>query len=147
MSTNRIAVSFDTDADGFISRTCPNCRTRFKVGVISGQTSVTYCPFCGNRAERWETAEQLEYAKSFAARQLLQPALDNLHHAFEGMRGKGAGRATSAGKARINVPPKPVETDQFVERTSFNCCNRVVRHDSSSTPRYCLVCGGGPTQT
>jgi hypothetical protein len=141
-----ITVAFDSDGEGFTSRACPTCGKRFKIAAGQGSTRpLAFCPFCGQKGSRWETPEQIEYGKAFAARAVMKPALDQLDKSFKslGRVGGGALKVKVTGKMPgFNVPPKPTErVDYLTERTTFQCCGETVRHDQAATPAHCVICG------
>jgi len=74
---NRISVKIQPDEDGFTGRECPAsaCLGYFKIQFGTGLKGVDlpcYCPYCGHvgpHDEFW-TKEQIEYAKTIAARKI-----------------------------------------------------------------------------
>lgn len=143
MSTRTLTISFATDGEDFISRACPECGERFKIRLDEGEATVSFCPFCGRSGSRWETQRQLEYAKAFAAKQVLEPELAKLDQAFRNLGSATGGMVKVTGKmSELRVPPKPVEqTDDLQYRALFHCCSQVVRHGPQTIPRYCIACG------
>lgn len=145
MTTTTVSLSFETDSEDFISRACPECDKRFKAKVTDGETGISFCPFCQHEGERWGTPEQLEYAKAFAAKQVVQPHFDKLDRAFKslGRAGGGGLSVKVTGKMPdLKVSPKPVErTEDMPQRTTSMCCNVTVRHDEDVRPRFCIACG------
>lgn len=148
MTTTTVSLSFETDTEDFISRSCPDCDARFKARVIDGEPGISFCPFCKHEGHRWETPEQLEYGKAFAAKQVLQPEFDKLDRAFKSLGRSGGGMFSVkvTGKMPdLNVPSKPVErTEDMPQRTTSSCCNVTVRHDDSVEPQFCITCGKAP---
>lgn len=142
MNTRTFSISFATDDEDFISRACPGCGERFKIKVDNGETTVSFCPFCGRSGSRWETQRQLEYAKAFAAKKVLQPELAKLDRAFRNLGSDSGGLVKVTGKmSELRVPPKPVEqTEDLPLRALFKCCNQVVRHGAQAIPRFCIAC-------
>lgn len=145
MTTQTFSISFSSDEEDFISRACPECGARFKAKVVDGEITISSCPFCQHEGNRWETPEQLEYGKAFAAKQVLQPEFDKLDRAFKSL-GRGGGGMFSVKVTGempdLRVPSKPVErTEEMPQRTTSACCNATVRHDESAQPRFCIACG------
>lgn len=142
MTPQTFSISFSSDEEDFISRACPECGTRFKAKVTDGEINISSCPFCQHEGDRWETPEQLEYGKAYAARQVLQPEFDKLARAFKSL-GRAGGMVKVTGRMPdLNVPPKPVErTEDMPKRTTSACCNATVRHDEDVHPRFCIACG------
>lgn len=145
MSTTTVSLSFETDAEDFISRSCPECEVRFKAKVTDGETEISFCPFCKHEGNRWETPEQLEYGKAFAAKQVVQPHFDKLDRALKGLgRAGGGGLSVKVtGKMPdLKVPPKPTErVEELPQRTTFACCDVTLRHDDAMPPSFCIACG------
>jgi hypothetical protein len=145
MTTRTFSISFSTDEEDFISRACPECGTRFKVKVVNGETAISSCPFCKHKDSRWETPEQIEYGKAFAAKEVLQPELAKLDRAFKSLGragGPGLSVKVTGSMPDLKVPPKPVErTEEMPDRTSFACCGAVVRHAPVTRPGFCPACG------
>ena len=78
--TRELTVTLEPDDQGMIGRECPkeNCGLYFKLRLGTGwDTETISCPYC--RAEghigEFHTEDQLEYARSVAARDLLSPLL------------------------------------------------------------------------
>ncbi len=142
MSTQTFSISFSSDEEGFISRACPECGTRFKAKVVDGEIAISSCPFCQHDGNRWETPEQIEYGKAYATKQVLEPQFAKLDRAFKSL-GRGGGMVKVTGKMPdLKVPPKPVEqTEDMPQRTTSACCNATVRHDENVQPRFCIACG------
>lgn len=73
---NQIRVSLPTDENGLISRECPSCESAFKIKLgtgLKGDNLPCHCPYCGHKSDMSEfnTAEQIEYAKSVAIKQIM----------------------------------------------------------------------------
>jgi hypothetical protein len=80
MSDRLVSVTLPTDENGMVGRQCPSekCGQYFKVKLGTGlKTSIMTCPYCGwsGESSNFTTADQLEYAKSMAIRQVLDPVL------------------------------------------------------------------------
>jgi hypothetical protein len=81
----RVSVSIPKDERGFVGRECPNadCEGYFKIKPGTGLTGTNlpcHCPYCGHTAghDHFWTREQIEYAKSVAARQVADAVLKDL---------------------------------------------------------------------
>jgi hypothetical protein len=88
MSGQLIKILLAVDENGMIGRKCPSdtCGQYFKVKLGTGlKTSVMNCPYCGWSGESSDfyTADQLEYAKSVAIQQVLDPMLRNFKQSIE----------------------------------------------------------------
>lgn len=79
-----------TDENGMVGRQCPSrdCGQYFKLKPGTGlPIEDCGCPYCGARAEASEflTPDQLEYAKSVAAREVLGPTLKDFKRDIEAL--------------------------------------------------------------
>jgi hypothetical protein len=147
MSITHITVKFESDEEGFVSRSCPSCHLRFKIKPSESEPSVVFCPFCKREGNRWETPEQIEYRKGIAKQKVVQPALDRISESFRklGRSGGGIRVKVTGGTPRIPTPTKPRERlDEMREVFVFDCCQRSVRHSPGSKPTFCPTCGKPP---
>lgn len=101
----RIKVKLPPDEHGFTGRECPQCHRYFKVKFGTGlPTTTCHCPYCGYTGvhHRFDTKDQIEYAKSVAVReameQLIEPELRKLEQSFKELE-----RATREGFIQIKV--------------------------------------------
>jgi len=90
MSEKLVKVSLTTDENGMIGRQCPSpdCGQYFKLKLGTGlPTTMTSCPYCGWNGESsdFTTQDQLEYAKSVAIKQTLDPMLRDFKRSVEGL--------------------------------------------------------------
>lgn len=85
-NTVTISVRFPTDEKGMVGRECPQCQQYFKVtpgtGLPISTCSCPYCEYSGDSGDFF-TKEQIEYAKSVAAREVLGPALAKLQRSLK----------------------------------------------------------------
>ena len=70
-----IRISVPRDEEGFTGRECPACEKLFKIEFGTGLKGVEvpcHCPYCGHAAgqDQFWTKDQVEYAKSIAARKI-----------------------------------------------------------------------------
>lgn len=82
---NKIHIDIPTDEKGLTGRQCPNksCNQFFKIKCgtgIKGDDLPCHCPYCGHTAIQFEftTEDQLEYAKSVAARRITDAIFKDL---------------------------------------------------------------------
>ena len=75
MSFETLAVSIETDEEGYLGRVCPvgTCLGYFKITPgtgLKGTGLPCHCPYCGHTQghDHFHTREQIEYAKSVAFR-------------------------------------------------------------------------------
>lgn len=136
-------ISFEADSGGFISQECPTCTRRFKIQPSKGSLNpISHCPFCEHAgADCWWTPEQAAYVESIAVNGPLAPHLDRLERAFDALRG-GLIQVT----AHVERPPllsaPPERDDEMPSETQFACCGETIRHDQSTKPVHCIICGG-----
>ena len=100
----KITVSFPTDENGFTGRECPKCGKYFKVKFGTGlPTSTCICPYCEHKSDHQDffTKEQIEYAKSVALKEVLDPELAKLEKSFKNLE-----HATRGGFIQIKVKTK-----------------------------------------
>jgi len=80
MSSEVVKVTLKTDARGMLGRRCPSsdCAQYFKLKPGTGlSTSKCHCPYCGasGDTQSFSTPDQIEYAKSIATKQVMEPLL------------------------------------------------------------------------
>jgi hypothetical protein len=90
MGDRTIRVSLPTDEKGMVGRQCPSpeCRQYFKLKPGTGlPIQACGCPYCGTRADASDfyTPGQLEYAKSVAVKQVLEPMLRDFKRNIEAL--------------------------------------------------------------
>jgi hypothetical protein len=141
-----ITVSFQPDSEGFTSRACMACGTRFKAAFGQGAAApLAFCPYCRHEGSRWETPEQFEYAKAYVMHKELGPAVDKVTRAFKnlGRAGGSLFKVTVSGSGpKFPRPHKPIEhASELPTRTTFTCCGETIRHDAALPPRFCVICG------
>jgi hypothetical protein len=80
------SVQFRLDDQGFLGRECPKCEMYFKVKPGTG-LPIDYhiCPYCNYKGSNNEffTKEQIEYAKSIALKQTIEPLLDEFGNSLK----------------------------------------------------------------
>jgi len=86
----QINVPLPTDENGMIGRQCPNpeCGEYFKLKPGTGlQTSECICPYCRYKGQfaEFHTSQQIEYAKSVAVKQLIEPELRRLQRSLRNL--------------------------------------------------------------
>ena len=116
--TSEITVTLEPDDQGMIGRQCPQdeCGLYFKLRLGTGwDTQSMRCPYC--RAEghpSWFfTKDQLDYATSVAARDIVGPLLRGFKRDIERVN-----RRQSRGllQLKISVDYKPISIHRYVER-------------------------------
>ena len=90
MGERTIQVSLPTDEKGMVGRQCPSmeCGQYFKLKPGTGlPIEDCGCPYCGTRADSSEflTPDQVEYAKSVVAKQVLEPTLRDFKRNIEAL--------------------------------------------------------------
>jgi len=118
-----------TDEAGMVGRLCPNpeCRLYFKLRPGTGlPIDDCGCPYCGTRgsAADFLTADQLEYAKSVAMKEIVEPMLRDFKSNIEGMN-RPQGRSLISIKFSVDLPSFYLhtyrETDVETPVTCSNC--------------------------
>ncbi|MCJ7668370.1 MAG: hypothetical protein MUP04_08860 [Anaerolineae bacterium] len=126
----RISVPLPTDENGMIGRECPNpeCGQYFKLKPGTGlQTSECICPYCRYKGQfqEFHTEEQIEYARSVAVKQFLEPELSRLHDSFQNLE-----RSTRGGFVQIKV-----------KTTGFSFPLKLYQERELETHVTCASCG------
>ncbi len=90
MGDRTIRVSLPTDEKGMVGRRCPSpeCGQYFKLKPGTGlPIEDCGCPYCGTRADSSDflTRDQVEYAKSIVAKQVLEPMLQDFRRSIESL--------------------------------------------------------------
>jgi hypothetical protein len=97
----KIAVSLKTDDQGLFGRECPECERYFKMRVLRDlDASECICPYCEckDSHNRFFTQDQIEYMKSYAAREVMGPAFRNLERTMRRLE-----QSTKGGVIQIKV--------------------------------------------
>lgn len=153
MSDVSIEINLPLDADGFLSRECPDCERQFKWKPTSSNTDRSenaeiesyYCPYCYRPASpnNWWTKEQFEYAKQIAFKQVLESELRNLQR-----RINQASNASSLiqMKASMSESPEPEPLEETIEGlmlVEFPChLEEPLKVDEGwQSEIACLICG------
>lgn len=146
--SDTISVNLNLD-QGFLRRTCPNCRQDFKwLQSEGGQAAypdagMYYCPYCGLQADGWFTDAQLEYLQQEAlgsANEMIRDSLRDLERAAKQSGGlidvtitEPPGRSSSGppmepnDMVRVEPPCHPLEPLKVGE--------------DWKQPLHCLICG------
>jgi len=101
-----VRVTLPTDSKGMLGRECPRCKKYFKIKPGTGlKTSSCTCPYCEqtDSIRAYTTEEQLAYAKSIAANQVLGSILREFEDSLGGLEHSSNGFSISF----------KVETDGF----------------------------------
>lgn len=96
-----LRINLPTDEHGLTGRECPSCKNYFKVKFGTGlPTSHCICPYCREEADHSQffTEAQIEYARSFAVREVLGPELRKLERSFKELE-----RSTRGGFIQFKV--------------------------------------------
>ena len=116
--TSEITVTLEPDDQGMIGRQCPqdDCGLYFKLRLGTGRdTESLGCPYC--RAEgdlsSFFTQEQLDYAVSVAARDIVGPMMQGFKRNIERMNRCQPG---SLIQLKFSVDYKPIAIHRYVER-------------------------------
>lgn len=146
-----ISSSFPLD-DGFLRRECAACRRQFKWGTEDAsdrsedeQTDDAsyHCPYCNHEApaagSAWMTAAQMQYARDYAANEVLGPALRNLDRSFARLK-SSVFKVTRSGGPQA---PIPLNEPNDMVRVDFECHPEqpIKILEGWSEPAHCLICG------
>jgi len=141
----KITVPLPSDEEGMVGRQCPHedCKKYFKVRTEEFDAFTDnkfYCPYCGITAHpgNFLTQNQLEYARSVAAKQFVRPLLDKLK-SLEREPDRNAFLSIGV-KVDITEP----EIRQYLEKESRRNihCDRCGRSYSVyGVSYYCPFCG------
>ncbi|MFI5406506.1 MAG: hypothetical protein ACHQ1D_08335, partial [Nitrososphaerales archaeon] len=89
MENRQVSVTLPTDNNGYLGRTCPQCKEYFKIKLGTGLKNIKtcICPYCGHKTQSSEftTAEQYEYAKSVAIGQVKTELLGQIYKQVKGL--------------------------------------------------------------
>ena len=88
MSYQQLRVTLPKDENGMTGRQCKatGCGQYFKVKLGTGlKTATMHCPYCGasGSSSDFHTPDQIEYAKSVAIKQLLDPMMRDFKQSVE----------------------------------------------------------------
>ena len=85
-----LSLQLPLDKDGFLRRECPHCEQQFKQwrsthDEIQESPEEYYCPYCyaSADADRWYTAQQIEYIQQQAMAEIVGPSLFRLQEQIE----------------------------------------------------------------
>ena len=117
MTYRDIRVSLPIDGEGMVGRECPalECGRYFKLRPGTGMdTTVCHCPYCGQSGESQDfaTDDQIEYAKSVAYQEILEPSLLELEQTFKDLERQTAGGLISF---KVDVRREPSYLHQYHE--------------------------------
>ncbi len=144
--TSEITVTLEPDDQGMIGRQCPqdDCGLYFKLRLGTGwDTQTIKCPYC--RAEghpsKFLTKDQLDYATSVAARDIVGPLLQGFKRDIE-----RTNRRQSRGllQLKISVDYKPISIHRYVERqleTEVTCDGCSLEFSVYGVFASCPCCG------
>ena len=145
------SVPIPLDSDGFLRRECPSCLRQFKwhSGPASEEAehapspSAYFCPYCGVSAslDSWWTQEQLDYARAYAAPEIMDAAVEELRRALKQPRGS----FIQIDVPDADVPDRPAPMteldDMEVIVAPCHSYEPVKVADAQEGPFHCLVCG------
>lgn len=136
-------VQLKTDGDGFISQECPNCEKRFKIRYGEGSDQpLSVCPYCGHEGRNcWWTKEQVDYLGKVVIQETIEPKLEKMAKEVNRNTRKGGFITMSMNFKRSRKAIPPEEPEDNWGTTLFDCCNETIRHDSSKSTLYCVICG------
>lgn len=141
-----IRVTLPTDENGMLGRQCPSaeCHQYFKLKPGTGlPIQDCGCPYCGTRADASDfyTACQLEYAKSVAVKQVLEPILRDFKRNVEALNRPSRTSLIDI-KFSVNLPTFQVHSyrESDVE-TPVTCTNCGLEFAVFGVFAFCPDCG------
>jgi len=146
MGDRTIRVSLPTDEQGMVGQQCPSpeCGQYFKLKPGTGlPIEDCGCPYCGTRADSSEflTYDQLEYAKSVAAKQVLEPTLRDFKRNIEALNRPSRGSLIDI-KFSVNLPPFRTHSYQESDvETHVTCTNCGLEFAVFGVFAFCPDCG------
>ncbi len=144
----QISVPIPTDATGMVGRECPNtdCEGYFKLQPgtgLKGSELPCHCPYCGHegKCDTFWTKEQIEYAKSYAFRQISEMVTRDLkklefNHPPRGAFGIGISMKLKEGPR----PPLHHYREKALE-TEVVCDQCTLRYSVFGVFGFCPDCG------
>ena len=143
---SEITVTLKPDDRGMIGRQCPmdNCGLYFKLRLGTGwDTESLRCPYC--RAEGhpsdFLTQDQLDYATSVAARDVVGPLLQGFKRDVERMNCR---QSSGLIQLKLSVDYKPISIHRYLERqleTEVSCDNCSLEFSVYGVFASCPCCG------
>jgi rRNA maturation endonuclease Nob1 len=141
-----VTFTLKANAQGFIGRTCPSCRSYFTVGSspeFEGRQNLMTeisCPYCGHREKglSFNTAEQQAYMESFHAHNAESFMLAELSKVM------GKGYRSKHVQLKVNIPQRPEFTapqpvDPALEHTN-TCASCSAQYQVSKSAEFCPFC-------
>ena len=139
-------MTLEPDDQGMIGRQCPqyDCGLHFKLRLGTGRDAESIrCPYC--RAEgdpsRFFTKDQMDYAISMAARDIVGPMVQGFKRNIERMNRRQSGGLL---QLKFSVDYKPVSIHRYVERqleTEVTCDNCSLEFSVYGVFASCPCCG------
>jgi hypothetical protein len=145
--TVEIRVDIPRDENGMIGRECPNpdCLKYFKLKPGTGlPISETGCPYCGTRkdASHFFTPDQIEYGKSVAIKQVLEPPLRGLKQSVDRMNRRQPRSSLISFEFSVKLPTFRVHQYRESElETHVTCSNCALEFAVFGIFASCPDCG------
>ena len=144
--TSEITVTLEPDDQGMIGRQCPQagCGLYFKLRLGTGwDTQSIRCPYCRTEGDpsSFFTKDQLDYAISVAARDIVGPLLQGFRRDIERMNRPHSGGLL---QLKISVDYKPISIHRYVERqleTEVACDSCSLEFSVYGVFASCPCCG------
>lgn len=142
-----MSISIPLDKDGFVRRECPACEREFKWLHTegSGESPDEFsCPYCSVTAapDQWFTKPQAAYISEAAARELIDPMLDDFERSVK--RNNSPGSFVQIDVQRTRGPPPMALTEPNDMRIATPPCHphEPIKVDSPPSSRLnCVICG------
>lgn len=145
MSTE-ITVTLEPDDQGMIGRQCPRdeCGLYFKIRLGTGRdTESIRCPYCREEGgpSSFFTQDQLNYAISVAARDIVEPMVQGFKRNIERMNRRQSGGLL---QLKFSVDYKPISIHRYVEHqleTEVTCDSCSLEFSVYGVFASCPCCG------
>jgi len=142
-----IPISFPKDSEGYFGRECPKCEGYFKVVFGTGLKTPApcCCPYCGHKAEQGKfwTKDQLNYAKSIAARKVTEALTRDLSSSY-GSRNRVLGSGNFGISLTLEFKSNPRPIHYYREKqleTAVTCENCTLQYAVYGVFAFCPDCG------
>lgn len=118
MCYETIEIALPSDEEGMVGRECPSedCRRYFKLRPGTGlDTRICHCPYCGKEGDSgdFHTEDQIEYAKTVALRDILEPELDRLERSLKSLERDTRGGLISL---KVDLRREPLVLHRYMEK-------------------------------
>ena len=144
--TTQITVPIEPDEQGMIGRECPQeeCGLYFKVRLGTGRDTEEFrCPYCRieGHLSHFCTQDQLEYARSMAVRELVEPMFRDFKRDVERLNRR---QPKGLIQLKFSVDYKPASIQRYLEQqleTEVHCETCALEFSVYGVFASCPCCG------